>query len=174
LVRGSAPAPEAGPEPSTLSALFLRYAPYVATIAFRILGRPDELDDLVQDVFVDATKSLDQLREPEAIRAWLAAVTVRKCTRLLRLHKFRRWASLEQQPNYRDIEAPGATPEQQLLLSQIYQALEDVPASARVAWILRMVDGESLETVATRCGCSVATVKRRVAVAQLRVEEALG
>ncbi len=159
---------------SGLAGLFRRFAPYVAAITLRILGRRDEVDDLVQDVFVEAAKGLDELREPEAIRGWLAAVTVRLCTRRLRLHKFRRWAALEQQPNYHELEAPGASPEQRVLLAQIYEALDGVPTNARVAWILRMVDGEPLETIATRCRCSLSTVKRRVAIAQLRVEEALG
>ncbi len=157
-----------------LAELFGRYAPYVAAIALRILGRRTEVDDLVQDVFVEATKGLDLLREPEAIRAWLASVTVRLCTRRLRLHKFRRWAALEQEPNYQDLEAPGASPEQRLLLVQVYEALEGVPINARVAWVLRVVDGEPLEAIALRCRCSLSTVKRRVAVAQLRVDEVLG
>src|SRR5690349_8645681 len=37
-----------------LDELYRRYAPYVAVIATRILGRDDELDDLVQDVFLGA------------------------------------------------------------------------------------------------------------------------
>ncbi len=170
------PAPASAPRAQELSGLgdvFRRYAPYVGAITLRILGQRDEVDDLVQDVFVEAATGLDQLREPEAIRGWLACVAVRLCTRRLRLHKFRRWATLEQQPNYDQLEAPGASPEQRLLLVQIYRALDAAPANARVAWVLRMVDGEALETIATRCRCSLATVKRRIATAQLLVEGAL-
>ena len=52
--------------------LFRRYAPYVATIGLRLLGRDDELDDLVQDVFIEAHRGLHSLRTPDAIKGWLA------------------------------------------------------------------------------------------------------
>jgi hypothetical protein len=42
-----------------INQLFQQYAPYVAAVALRLLGRDDELEDLVQDVFVVA------LRDPQ-------------------------------------------------------------------------------------------------------------
>ena len=55
-----------------LGGLFRRYAAYVATIGFRLLGRDDELDDLVQEVFMEAYRGFHQLRSAEAAKAWLA------------------------------------------------------------------------------------------------------
>jgi DNA-directed RNA polymerase specialized sigma24 family protein len=49
--------------PPGLDDLFQLYAPYVATIGFRLLGRDHELDDLVQDVFIEAHRGLHQLRD---------------------------------------------------------------------------------------------------------------
>ncbi|HXI54483.1 MAG TPA: hypothetical protein VNO55_00360, partial [Polyangia bacterium] len=47
--------PDVVEEPLTLSWAFRRFAPYVARIGTRILGGSDqEIDDLVQDVFVEA------------------------------------------------------------------------------------------------------------------------
>ena len=60
-----------------LAELFRRYAPYVATIASKLLGRDDgELDDLVQDVFIEAHRGLGQLRDAHAAKGWLARITV--------------------------------------------------------------------------------------------------
>ena len=56
--------------------LFERYSQYVATIAFRLLGRNDEVDDVVQDVFLQVHRRLSTIR-PDAVRGWLAVVTVR-------------------------------------------------------------------------------------------------
>src|SRR5262249_6514378 len=60
--------------------LFRRYAPYVATIGLRLLGRDDELDDLVQEVFIEAHRGLHQLRSAESVKAWLARITVRRAS----------------------------------------------------------------------------------------------
>jgi hypothetical protein len=56
---------------ATLDRAFREHAPKVATVALRILGRADEADDLVQDVFMKAGKWLSRLDEPAALRAWL-------------------------------------------------------------------------------------------------------
>ena len=69
---------------SDLDAVFRRFAPYVARVAMRVLGPRGEIDDLVQDVFLDAHRGLGKLRDLDAIRGWLATVTVRKARRRLR------------------------------------------------------------------------------------------
>ena len=56
-------------QPPALAELFRRYARYVATIGFKLLGRDDELDDLVQDVFIEAHRGLHQLRDLDAAKA---------------------------------------------------------------------------------------------------------
>src|SRR5258708_7669109 len=72
--------------PLDFRTIFERYSHYVATIAFRLLGRNDEVDDVVQDVFLQVHRRLSTIR-PDAVRGWLAVVTVRATRRRLR----RRW-----------------------------------------------------------------------------------
>jgi RNA polymerase sigma-70 factor (ECF subfamily) len=45
----------------------------------------------------------------------------------------------------------------------VYRALDKLPARERVPWTLRYVAGEGVSEVATLCGCSLATAKRRIA-----------
>src|SRR5262249_20345365 len=69
-----------------------RYRGYVAAIGLRLLGRDDEVDDLVQEVFLAAAgaRGLATLRDAEAMRGWLATVAVRVARRKLRLRGLRR------------------------------------------------------------------------------------
>jgi RNA polymerase sigma-70 factor, ECF subfamily len=53
------------------------------------------------------------------------------------------------------------------------RALRNATASERFAWILRYVDGHSLEEVADAAECSLATAKRRLARSQELVRAAL-
>ena len=55
----------------------------------------------------------------------------------------------------------------------MYAILEDVPARERVAWALRVVEGEPLEVVAKLCDCSLATVKRRISAVQETLDKEL-
>jgi DNA-directed RNA polymerase specialized sigma24 family protein len=73
-------------EPLSLSALYNRHAGYLAGLAGRILGRNDEVQDIVQDVFLIAHRRMEALRNPAAAKGWLAKVAVRQASRrLLRL-----------------------------------------------------------------------------------------
>ena len=156
--------------PPDLDEAFRQYSGYVATIAWRILGRDDELDDVVQDVFLDAVRGLRRLREPAATKGWLATVTVRVAMRRLRRRKLARFLGLDEAWRGDEPRAPGASPEQQALLASVYRALDDLPVSERVAWTLRTLEGRELGEVAALCGCSLATVKRRVAAARQALE----
>src|ERR1044071_10506781 len=73
----------AAPAALTLDAAFRAHAGFVASVALRVLGRPGEVDDLVQDVFLRILPRLGELRDPAAVRAWLAVITARLARRPL-------------------------------------------------------------------------------------------
>ena len=155
-------------------ALYRRYAPYVAAIAARILGRDPELDDLVQDAFVNALRGLRDLREPGAIKGWLAKITVRLATRRLRQLKLRRTLHLSRDvADDEVIVAPGASAEQRALVAKVYRVLDRLPAAERVVWVLRHVQGEPLHVIPELCDCSLSTVQRRLARAQAVLSQEL-
>ncbi len=171
-------APLTGPltGPLTWEELFRTYGQYVAQVALRVLGRDDEVDDVVQEVFLVVMADLDQLRNPLAVRGWLKTVTVRKAYRVLKQRGRRRlWAmlglgssveTLAVDSTSYPLSAQSCNPEDRVLLVRIYRLLDELPAQERLAWTLRYVEGEQVETVASLCGCSLATAKRRIAAAQ--------
>jgi RNA polymerase sigma-70 factor, ECF subfamily len=158
-----------------LDALYRRYAPYVAAVGTRILGRNDhELDDLVQDAFLNALRGLAGLREPAAIKGWLARITVRLATRRLRGRRLRRLLHLDEaSADHAALAAPSATPEQRAAIARLYHVLDALPAQDRVAWVLRHVQGEPLQRIPELCGCSLSTAQRRLRRAQAAVERGL-
>jgi RNA polymerase sigma-70 factor (ECF subfamily) len=151
-----------------LEDVFRAYSRYVAAIGLRLLGTDDEVDDVVQEVFVAAIRGLRDLREPGAIRGWLATVTVRIARRKLRRRRLRAFVGLDV-PDYTHL-AVAAGQEQALLIARAYRVLDQLPVDDRIAWMLRHVEGESLESIAKICGCSLATAKRRIARAQAELD----
>lgn len=174
LVRPEAPPPEVeAVDPSDLDAIFRRFAPYVARIGARLLGRSDELDDLVQDVFLDAVRGLRTLREAGAIRGWLATVTVRHARRRLRRRALWAMLGLERPVDLERLVDDAVSPETRAQAIAVYRALDTVPVEARIAWVLSVVEGHALEEVAEMGGYSRATAHRRIQTAQAAVEAAL-
>ncbi len=154
-------------EPSDAGETYRRYAPYVAAVAYRLLGRDEDLDDSVQEVFVRAIRGFDRLKDRGAIKGWLAAITVRVVARKLRRRRARRLFGIEADYDYERVAGPGANPEQAALLSTLYGALDDLAVPLRTAWLLRHVEGQTLPEVAEHCACPLATAKRRIAAADI-------
>lgn len=152
--------------------VYRRYSPYVAAIAARLLGREADVDDAVQEVFVQALRGLHTVREPGAVKGWLARITVRVSHRKLKMRRLRRFLGSESAA-VDGLVHPSASPEQRAQLAQAYEALDRLPANLRVAWILRHFDGQRLHEVARLSGCSLATAKRRIASAEQRLDEVL-
>lgn len=160
-------------EPLTVEQAFRRYSGYVAVIAFRMLGRDDQIDDLVQDVFMVALKDLGRLRDPGAVKGWLATITVRFAGRRLRMRRVRLLLGLDHAPHYAEVVGAEARPEARVLLGQIYAFLDELPVDKRLAFCLRHIQGEPLEEVARLCGCSLSAAKRRIDAAEQAIRRML-
>lgn len=156
-----------------IDVVFREQASFVAWVALRILGRDEEVDDVVQEVFLSAMSGLKSLRDPTAVRAWLKTVTVRTARRRLYKRRIKAMLRLDVHKDVGDIASPGASPEDHATLRGIYSVLDRMPVEHRLAWTLRHVEGESLPSVATLVGCSLATAKRRIAAAQARLDQEL-
>jgi RNA polymerase sigma-70 factor, ECF subfamily len=162
-------------EPWAREALFRRYAPMANRLALRLLGRDDEIDDLVQDSFVAALRGLERLQEPQAFGGWLASIVVRTSCKLLRRRRLARRLGLRPAAPI-DLDAlvsREAPPDVAVELRAIYSLVEELPASVRVPLVLRRVEGYALEEIARVTGASLATVKRRVADAERQLAAAL-
>lgn len=155
-----------------IDGLYRQYRNYVGTIALRILGDTNAADDVIQDVFLTAYRKLSNLRDPHAVKFWLARITVRLARRRLRLRKARQWVGLDSLPSAENV-ASAASPEQKAILAAVYRVLDTLPANERVAWALRYLEGETLPAIAELTDCSLATVKRRIAAAQNAVRRSM-
>ena len=155
-------------------AFYRRHVALVQTTVRRLLGRNAEAEDVVQDAFVTAFEIWDQLREPEHAKNWLLTIAVRKVHRRFRRRRLLRLLGLDQPTDDATLESlarPDLGGEARAELSLLDRVLARVPAEARIAWMLRHVEGTSLEETAALCECSLATVKRRIAVANAKVSE---
>jgi RNA polymerase sigma-70 factor, ECF subfamily len=181
VVRTPPPPSAAGPDallvadaPEDLDALYRRYARYVAAVATRLLGRSDEVDDLVQDVFLAALRGLSQLRDAQAIKGWLAKVTVRLALKRLRRRRLLQALHLERAlADYQQLAAAGTSVAQREQLARVYHALDRLPPRTRVIWLLRHVLDEPLHAIVGLSGCSQSTVQRKLRDAESFLAEEL-
>jgi RNA polymerase sigma-70 factor, ECF subfamily len=138
--------------------LYRRYAKYVAGVVFRLMGDEGELDDIVQETFVDANAGLRSLRDPGGVRSWLVTIAVRKVARRLeRRRRQRLFLGL-----FGRSEPRAVTPAIESDVYVLYERLGAVSPERRIPWSLHHIEGMTLPEVADHCGVSLATVKRRI------------
>lgn len=152
-------------------ALFRRHSRLLNGLAYRLLGRDEDVDDLVQEAFLAALRSLGKLENPQAFSAWLCSIMVRTAHKTLRRRSMltrlglRRGTTID--PD--EVVARTAPPDVRAELSAIYAVLDRMQPEVRLALVLHRVEGLSVPEVAERMELSVSTVKRRLSLAEKRL-----
>jgi len=155
-------------QPAAVAELFDRYAGLVRRTLARALGNTVDIDDLTQDTFITVVRRVHTLRDPQALRSFVVSVAIRIARNELRKRALRRFIGLDE-----TVHVPVVGPVDASLVEgvrHVYDALNRLGTDARLAFVLRHVEGYELAETATACGCSLATIKRRLAKAEARFE----
>jgi RNA polymerase sigma-70 factor (ECF subfamily) len=150
-----------------LTELYRRHGRRVESVARHVVGPSDELEDIVQDVFIELHRSLHRFRGDARFTTWLHRVTVNVALQHLRKGKRKgwlRWLGLEQAPAAMTPRATNVDRqiEARETVRALYAALDGVAEKKRVAFTLYELEGMSLEEIASAVGTSVNTVKSRL------------
>jgi RNA polymerase sigma-70 factor, ECF subfamily len=164
---------EADAIPRDLAEAYRRYCRYVASVCLKISGRRSEVEDLIQEVFAEAASTFDALREPEAMRAWLATIAVRVTRKRLFRRRLYGLVGLGSSVEYEALPDLGASPYDRVLVAAIYRALDQLSPDDRIAFVLHHIEGETLDAVARLAKCSITTAKRRIQRARSALERRL-
>ncbi len=152
--------------PTAPALVWDRYAGLVRGILRRSLGPGADVDDRVQESFMRFFGSLKNLRDPDGLRSFLIGVAVRVVKTEIRRRRVRRWLWLSDTGQVPEPEGAELDDEAREALERLYAILDDLGAEARIAFVLRHVEGLELEQVAAAPGVSLATAKRRLAKAR--------
>ncbi len=156
--------------------LYRRHAPMIIGLSHRVLGRPSEVDDLVQDTFLQAFASLPRLQDGQAFASWIATICVRGARRRIRRAMLRRRLGLGggEALDPELLVSNDASPEVRSELRALYAVVEELPPDARIALVLRRVEGLTVPEISERLGLSSATVKRRIQAGEVLLAGRLG
>src|SRR4029077_12010835 len=120
----------------------------LGTIA-RLIARPDDVEDVGQEVFLRLYFSLDQLRSPEVFEPWLYRLTVNAAYDYLRRQRRRQESRMsdlsEQQGMLADAAEGGKRRDEQQYRTRIREMvqslLEKVSEEDRILLTLKEVEG---------------------------------
>jgi RNA polymerase sigma-70 factor (ECF subfamily) len=161
-------------EPAATRELFRRHRARVHACLFRVLGGNRDMDDLLQEAFIQVFQSLRGWRAEASLATWIDRVSVRVAYRYLS----QRGRRVITDPLADDDAVPGGeepSARRQLArdgVKRLYAVLDELGPAARLAFTLHEIDGRSLAEVAELVGSSVTATKLRVWRARKKVQEA--
>jgi RNA polymerase sigma-70 factor (ECF subfamily) len=148
----------------------------LGTIA-RLIGRPEDVEDVGQEVFLRLYYSLGQLRSPDVFEPWLYRLTVNSAYDYLRRHRRRpeaRMADLSEQQVVMADAAAGAKLDQDerrrvRVRETVGALMSAVTEQDRILLTLKEIEGLSLKELEKVYGVNENALKVRLFRARQRV-----
>jgi RNA polymerase sigma-70 factor (ECF subfamily) len=167
-----------GEDKAAFEELIRRHQQRVFAVASGILRKPEDVEDIAQQVFLKAYFSLKKFDQRAAFTTWLYKITVNECWDLLRKKKVRplTYESDLSEDQARQMASHGeiasSTPDASRrieLKQQVDRLLEQLDERDRLMLILKEVEGFSIEEIADAIDLNANTVKVRLFRARRRV-----
>lgn len=136
--------------------------------AYRLCGCTSTAEDIAQEVFLRAFRSLHQLREEQAARGWLLVIT---------RNEFARWCRHKSETIGIDLDAEvGADLEQPPELEQnewVEHALQQLPNDFRLVLVMFYFEELSYAEIAEQLQIPIGTVMSRLSRGRTHMKTAL-
>ncbi len=152
--------------PAAAAELYDRYADHAYRVLIRILGFDDELEELLQDTFLEALKSIHTLKVGASLKAWLTSVAVFTARGTIRRRARRRWLRFRAPDKLPVQAARPFDADGRAAVKRVYELLDHLPPDERIPLSLRYLEEMELTEVAAACCVSLATIKRRLVRAE--------
>ncbi len=137
----------------------------VRGVLFRLLDDDRDVEEALQDVFVQAWRKLDEFRGEAAVSTWLYRIAVNEALQRRRRRRLP-LAELDErlpEPQREDVD----------LRRFLLECLRRLPFELRAPLVLRDVEGLSNQEVAAVLGLTVAAAKSRIHRARMQIRAEL-
>jgi RNA polymerase sigma-70 factor (ECF subfamily) len=154
---------------------------HIYRVAFQILGDTQDAEDVLQETYLKAFNSLADFEGRSSLSTWLYRIAINEALMLVRKRK-PQTISVEEGHADDDAESEGmeivdwcCLPEGELLSSEarrfLDQAIQNLPDPLRVVFVMRDLEGLSIQETSEALGLSESNVKIRLLRARLRLRQ---
>ena len=164
-------------DPRAFREVFELYKDRIYALCRHMSNTPEDAEDLTQEVFVSAFRSIGAYRAEAAFGTWIYRIAANRCMAELRKRKptFQSFDAMEDAG--RAPAAPAPNPEDLVvrkeLSGRVKAAVADLPENLRLLFVLGALEGMRYREIAEVAGCSEDAVKMRIHRARKRVRDAL-
>ena len=138
----------------------------VHRVVYRLLGPSDEIEDVIQDVFLQVHRSIGNFRGNAKFSTWLHRVSVNVTLQFLRKKKTALATRLDERVGERPDDAKSRSPhecaETQDRLNAVYRVLDELSPKKRAVLVMHDMQGMNAQKIAEIVGSPVFTVRTRL------------
>lgn len=146
---------------AAIARLIRQHSTHAYRVAFAILGDPHDAEDVVQEAFMKVFRTIDQVRDEQAFRAWVARITANQARDLIRRKSLQRSLPDRLQAS-EDPRFDG--PDDEVLRHEasleVQQAIDMLPPQQRAAVLLYYSEEFTTKEVADLLGKPAGSVRR--------------
>jgi RNA polymerase sigma-70 factor (ECF subfamily) len=157
--------PETEPEVMDFDSIVEEHSSFVYNVAYRMMGNPEDAEDVVQDAFISAYRAFERFRGESRVTTWLYRITTNAALMKLRKTKLARTLN---QTGVEDIEIAdwSNTPERGAanseLKAKLREGIDQLEPDLRAVVVLRDVEGLTNQEAAEILDISVSALKSRL------------
>ena len=163
------------PDGETFRMIFVQHHRFVFRFLYGMVGEHDLAEDLTQETFMRAYRSMNTLREESKLSTWLCGIAKNVALNTLR-GRNREFSTIEinDQSVANLTEGDGTAPDDYLLNNElrnvIHDALRRLDSDKRMVFILKVLQQRSYDEIAEITGFSIPKLKTDLhrAKAQMR------
>jgi len=162
------------------------YSSPIYRLGLRMLGNPQDAEDILQNTFLNALTHLSSFEGRSSVATWLYRIAANEALMLIRKKKpevhIENSDNSSENENVEDLKPTqfadwSALPEEELLSSEGKKILDSMiqilPESLRIVFILRDMEGLSIKETADALDLTETNVKTRLLRARLFLRERL-
>jgi RNA polymerase sigma-70 factor (ECF subfamily) len=155
-----------------------RHSRALFKLGYRMTGNEQDAEDVVQEAFLKAYRSLDQFEDRSQVGSWLYRIAANCAFDVLRKRQRRdnRHDSLDEE-DAPELHSDGPGPERLALGADVQRhmeaALERMSPRERAAFVLRHFEGRSVKEIELALGIDTTSVKQSVCRAVRKAREVL-
>jgi RNA polymerase sigma-70 factor (ECF subfamily) len=153
-------------------ALYREHAPRLYSLARRMAGSPEEGEDLLQEIFLQAYRKLGSFKGDAAIGTWLYRLAINLCLDFVRSRRAKTGRLTETLDADTSVE-PIAARETPNARIDLERAIDRLPEGCREVFVLHDVEGFEHKEVARMLGVSEGTSKSQVFKARMKLRSML-
>ncbi len=150
--------------------LYKLYSRSMYNIGYRIVNDKDEAEDVLQEAFISAFRSLEHYRGDATFGSWLKRIVVNKAINVL---KNRRMERLPDDERFDVLEEVWEEEQFQFSVAQVKKAMEKLPDGYRSVLSLYLLEGYDHGEIAEILGISESTSKSQFNRSKKKLREIL-